>query len=64
MEKPKEQPKDDTLVEVIKVEELVAVHDADCPHVNLVRDGNGDDRWNTFVCDNPNCGEVFIFPKD
>ncbi len=50
------------VLESIAPEELVPFNDADCKHVNLVRDDT-ETETNTFFCSNPNCCEVFIYDK-
>ena len=50
------------LVEAIATEDLESFNDADCKHETLVRDED-EIAFNTFVCKNPDCHEVFLFDK-
>lgn len=52
-----------TLVQAIAPGELKSFNDAECQHEKLIRDDSEPD-FNTFICANNRCSEVFMFAKE
>lgn len=50
------------IVEAVSAQDLESFNDADCKHLELIRDETEED-FNAFMCVNPLCNEVMLYDK-